>query len=72
MLGRLIASTDANGDHDSLNYDARDRVTSIRYGNGAQAQFTYDAKDNTLTARDPNTNLAFTYDADQSADRDVR
>ncbi len=61
--GVTDAITNRRNQEMRLTYDARGRVVRKDYADGTFATFSYDAKDNLLTASDADSNVSFTYDA---------
>ena len=62
--GNLGSITDDNGNQTTYSYDAKDRLTEVRYADGHFERFEFDRNDNLLAWVDANsTRIANTYDA---------
>ncbi|MGE3804743.1 MAG: RHS repeat domain-containing protein, partial [Gemmataceae bacterium] len=66
-VSNIVAITDRNGRTRTFDHDALDRMTRESWLDGTSVvrtlDFTYDAIGNMLTASDPDSSYAFTYDA---------
>lgn len=61
--GNLAKATDALGQATQYGYDSLGRLISQTFADTTTAAFTYDANGNLLTARDSNSDYAYSYDA---------
>jgi RHS repeat-associated protein len=64
--GNVTVAVNRRGEKIEYTYDTKGLLLNKKYPDGTNATFTYDNRGNLLTAKDPDSNVSYTYD---SADR---